>query len=206
MTIHNIEQRTPEWFALRTKYPLTASKAQAIATAGKGLETLCWDKKAEEYNIGEKEEYDNEHLKRGRELESEALDKYVDYRGEIETVGFVTDESISKVAGASPDALSETHNIEVKCFADTKYFKLLAEYKATGQVKVESQYEWQMQMQMLFTGKKKSHYVLYNPNYTDSIIIHEVLADEEKQAKIIAGLKKGEEILNEIDEKLGVAF
>ena len=206
MEVHNVQQRSPEWFKLRVRYPLTASNAQAIGNQGKGLETLCWEKKAEEYRVTERVEFDNEHLERGRELEAEAIEVYSSKYTPVKEVGFVTDESISKVGGASPDGETEDKNIEVKCFADTKYFKLLAEYKSTGKIKVEPQYEWQMQMQMLFTGKKKTDYILYNPNFADSLIVVEVAEDQEKQNKIKEGLKIGEKILKEIDQKLGTAF
>ena len=206
MEVHKVEQRSPEWFKLRIKYPLTASNAQAIGNQGKGLETLCWDKKAEEYRVTERVEFDNEHLERGRELEAEAIEVYSSKYTQVTEVGFVTDSSISNVGGASPDGETTEKNIEVKCFADTKYFRLLADFKSTGTIKVESQYEWQMQMQMLFTGKEKTDYILYNPNFADSMIVIEVLADKEKQDKIVEGLKIGEKILNQIDEKLGVAF
>ena len=207
MIIHEIEQRTPEWFALRVKYPLTASKAQAIGNCGAGLDTLCWEKKAEEYRTSERVEIDNEHLQRGRELEDQAIQRYTELYGtEVVPIGFVTDDKISKVGGVSPDGWTETHNIEVKCPADTKYFKLLAQYKAEGNITVESQYMWQMQDQMLFTGHTKSHYIVYNPNFEDDIIVIEVLEDKDMQDKIRAGLEKGEGILNEIDQKLGTAF
>ena len=67
MQIINIQQKTPEWFALRNKYPLTASEAQAIGNQGKGLETLVWEKMAERYSSQEKERYTNKDLERGVE-------------------------------------------------------------------------------------------------------------------------------------------
>ena len=207
MVIHDVEQRSPEWFALRTKYPLTASQAQAIGNCGKGLESLCWDKKAEEYRVTERIEIDNEHLQRGRELEAEAIERYTElYDTEVVPIGFITDDKISKVGGVSPDGWTETHNIEAKCPADTKYIRLLAQYKSTGTIKVESQYEWQMQMQMLFTGHEKTHYIVYNSNFEENIIVIEVEADMSKQAKIVAGLIEGEKILKDIDQQLGTAF
>lgn len=201
MQIHkDITQGSPEWFELRLKYPLTASEAQAIGNQGKGLETLCWEKMAQKYSSADKEQYSNKDLERGKELEPQAISLYeLETSNTVETVGFVTNEEISKVGGASPDGLvNEDGLIEVKAFADTKHFKAVIDFKKTGKFEIESQYIWQMQMQMLFTGKKWCDFVAYNPNYKQSLLIQRVEADEEKQKDIIEGLKKGEIIINEI--------
>lgn len=201
MQIHkDITQGSPEWFELRLKYPLTASEAQAIGNQGKGLETLCWEKMAQKYSSADKEQYSNKDLERGKELEPQAISLYeLETGNKVETVGFVTNEEISKVGGASPDGLvNEDGLIEVKAFADTKHFKAVIDFKKTGKFEIESQYVWQMQMQMLFTGKKWCDFVAYNPNYKQSLLIQRVEADEEKQKDIIEGLKKGEIIINEI--------
>ena len=76
MKIHDVEQRSPEWFALRKQYPLTASKAQAIGNNGKGLETLVWEKLAEAYSSGVVEDIGNRHTERGIELEPQAISLY----------------------------------------------------------------------------------------------------------------------------------
>ena len=193
---HKVIQGSEEWFALRLKYPLTASHAQAIATGGKGLETLCWDKMAEKYSDAPRVSYTNEHLERGIELEGQARSIY-----ELETclavseVGFVTNKSISNVAGCSPDGIVEKGLIEIKCFEDKKHFKMIKQG-----IVIESQYQWQMQMQMLFTGAEFCDFVLYNPNYRESLLVERVLPDKEKQDKILEGLKKGEELLKEINK------
>ena len=193
---HKVIQGSEEWFALRLKYPLTASHAQAIATGGKGLETLCWDKMAEKYSDAPRVSYTNEHLERGIELESQARSIY-----ELETclavseVGFVTNKSISNVAGCSPDGIVEKGLIEIKCFEDKKHFKMIKQG-----IVIESQYQWQMQMQMLFTGAEFCDFVLYNPNYKESLLVERVFPDKEKQDKILEGLKKGEELLKEINK------
>lgn len=202
--IHNVEQGTPEWFALRLQYPLTASNAQAIGNNGKGLETLCWEKAAEKYSSADKEQYSNKDTQRGVELEPLARQMYELETGNTVTeVGFITDEAISKVGGASPDGLVNDDGLfETKAFDDTKHFKAIVEQKKTGTFKIESQYLWQMQQQMLFTGRDWCDFVAYNPNYPQSLLIQRVPADKEMQAQIVDGLKKGEQILKEIEESL----
>ena len=72
------------------------------------------------------------------------------------------------------------------------------EYK-TGTFEIESQYLWQVQMQMLFTGRKWTDFVAYNPNYSKSLLIKRILPDAVMQQKIITGLKMGEKIISDIE-------
>lgn len=199
MKIHECEQRSEEWFELRKQYPLTASKAQAIATNGKGLETLVWEKLAEAYSSGIVEDWSNKHTERGVELEPQARSLYeLETGNEVQVVGFVTNDKVSKVAGASPDGLiGKDGLLEIKAFDDAKHFKMTI----LG-IEIESQYMWQMQMQMLITGRKWCDFLAYNPNFEKSLLIQRVKADKEMQAKIVDGLKKGEELINEIKAKI----
>ena len=64
MKIINCEQGTPEWFEER-KGIMTASHAQAIGNAGKGLDTYIHELMAEYYSSGEKEQFSNKHTERG---------------------------------------------------------------------------------------------------------------------------------------------
>lgn len=204
MKIHNVEQKSEEWFALRKKYPLTASKAQAIGNNGKGLESLCWEVLSEKYSSADKDSFSTKDTERGNELEPQARDLYeLETGNTVVEVGFVTDEKISTVGGASPDGLVNKDGLfETKAFADTKHFKAVVDFKKTGTFEIESQYMWQMQMQMLFTGRKWCDFVPYNPNFKQSLLMRRVLPDLEMQAKIKEGLIKGEKIINEIEAHL----
>jgi putative phage-type endonuclease len=198
MQVHNVTQGTPEWHELRIKYPLTASEAQAIGNQGKGLETLVYEKMAVKYSSGVVENYTNKDLGRGVELEPQARDIYeLETGNKVEQVGFVTNEDISKVCGASPDGMvGEDGLIEIKCFDDVKHFK------STIKLEIESKYVWQMQMQMLVTGRKWVDFVAYNPNYKKSLLIERVLADSVMQEKIKTGLAIGENLIKEIENKI----
>lgn len=199
MQIYNVVQKSEEWFELRRKYPLTASKAQAIATGGKGLETLVWETLAEKYSFADKDRVTNKDMERGVELEDQARDIYQLKTGlEAYEIGFITNENISPVAGVSPDGgiKNQKGGIEIKCFDDTKHFK----YSIEG-LEPESQYMWQMQMQMLFAEWEFVDFCAYNPNYKQSLLIKRISADNEKQQKIISGLKIGEKLIKTIEEK-----
>lgn len=199
IVIHNVEQGTPEWFELRKRFPLTASKAQAIGNNGKGLETLVWEKMAERYSSGVAEQLSNPHIDRGVELEPQARSLYeLETGNTVETVGFVTNSSVSNYAGASPDGLvSKDGLLEIKCADDKKHFRMIVEG-----VKVDPEYEWQAQMQMLITGRKWCDICFYNPNFTQSLLIQRIKADKESHDALLNGIKKGEEIIKQIESKI----
>jgi putative phage-type endonuclease len=200
MQIHNCEQRSPEWYELRKKYPLTASEAQCIGNQGKGLETLCWKKMAEKYSSSQEEGYTNQDLNRGVELEPQARDIYeLETGNKTEVVGFITNENISKVGGASPDSLvGDDGLVEIKCFIDVKHLKAIC-----NGLEIESEYQWQMQQQLLFTGRKWVDFVAYNPNFEKALLIVKVYPDLVMQEKIKTGLAIGEKIINDIEKKYG---
>jgi len=203
-TFHNVEQGTEEWHALRRQYPLTASKAQAIAAQGKGLETLCYTKMSEVYSSGEVPNFSGDDTDRGNELEPQARSIYELRNGVVvEQVGFVTDDEISAVGGASPDGMVEEDGLfETKAHNDLIHFKKINEWKKTGKFKIDMGYQWQMQQQMLFTGRKWCDHAIYNPNFKDSLLVQRVERDETMIQKLLTGLAMGEIIINEIKSNL----
>lgn len=189
MKTYNITQGTQEWFDAR-KGKMTASHAQEIATAGKGLDTYCIEIISEKYSTNT-ERYSNEHTIRGHELEEQARDIYSLVTGkEVEQVGFI---ELDEYTGCSPDGMTKTGLVEIKCHSDAVYAKLLI----TGSI--ETKYIWQMQMQMYITGKDYCDYVAYNPNFKRSLFIQKITREEEKIQKIIEGLATGRKILSEYD-------
>lgn len=198
MKIHNVEQGTQEWLDLR-KLKLTASKADAIAMAGKGLETLCLELVAEYFSNTPTEQYINSDMERGNELESEARNIYsLETGNKVLQVGFVEH---SENCGCSPDGLVNDEGlVEYKCPNNKNYIYLLYTDK------IDSKYIWQMQMQMLITGRKWCDFVAYNPNFDKYIYIKRVVADLEMQEKLLRGIKLGtekiQEIVSNIKEKM----
>ena len=123
MKIHTVIQKSPEWFAIRS-LKMTASHAQAIATAGKGLESYTDEMLAEHFSSATKEIFSNEHTERGNELEATARDIYsLENDVEVSEVGFIEH---SEYVGCSPDGLvGEKGGIEIKALSDVIYFKHL---------------------------------------------------------------------------------
>lgn len=191
MKIINVEQGTPEWFACRLG-KFTASSAQAIAANGKGLETLVYEKVAEILTGKMKEQYSNEDIERGKNLEDLARNSY-----EIETGNVVTQVGFIEKAediGCSPDGfVGEDGLVEFKCINDVNFAKYLHDGK------INSAHEWQMQMQMYVCERDWVDYVVFNENFLDrSTDIKRVELDEGKVAQLKIGLLAGKLRVNEI--------
>src|SRR3989304_2454768 len=185
-----LEQGSEEWFKVRLG-KLTASDAQAIATNGKGLETLVYQKVAELMTGKAPESYTNADMERGHELEALARNSY-----ELETgilvkqIGFI---ELDEFVGCSPDGLIAEEGLqEIKCKNDANFVKFL--YSKS----IDPEHEWQMQMQMLVTGRKWVDYVLFNPNFKKGTIITKIARRDDMIKKLEAGITKGREMIQTI--------
>ncbi len=194
MKIHDHEQQSPEWFAVRSG-KISASHAQAIAAQGKGIDTYIIELMAEYYSTAEKESFSNKHTARGIEMEEQARTIYELDRGvDVQKVGFIEH---SDFVGCSPDGLvGDDGLVEIKCPDDKAFFKFMLDGK------IDTGYEWQMQMQMLITGREWCDYVVYNPNFDKSIIVTRLLADKEKHDKLLQGFALAESMIKEIMGKV----
>ena len=193
MKIYNFAQNTEEWFNVR-KLKLTASDATAIGNKGAGLETLV-KKKVMETLVEESNSYTNEHIERGKELEPIAIAMYeFEYNVEVKQVGFV---EFTEFSGCSPDGLvGEDGGIEVKCRNNEKHFDFILG------AKLDSATEWQIQMNLLVTGRKWWDFVSFNPNFKKSMVVMRVLPDEVRQKKLLEGIEFGTKRILEILEEV----
>ena len=190
MKIHNFEQRTDEWYAIR-KGKMTASNAETIIANGKGLETYIYNLMAEYYSSAEKENYLNADMQRGIDLEPEARLEFEFYTDlDVQEVGFIEH---NEFIGVSPDGLvGDNGLIEIKCPNDSIYFKLLLSNN------IKPEYIAQMQMQMYVTERQYCYFVSYNPNFEKSLYIKKINRDEEMIDKLKKGLERGTELIKEI--------
>lgn len=191
MIIHTFEQHSEDWYNMRLG-KFTASHAATIATAGKGLETLCYDLVAEILTKHRKDTFQSPAMEQGNLLEDQARTLYeLETGNTVEQVGFV---EVDEYSGCSPDGLilNRTSGIEIKCPQDNTY----AKYLYDGIIKPE--YFAQMQMQMLFMQANVWDYVVFNPHFDTQIIIKKVPADVDFQNKIITGVDKGKNMVQKI--------
>ncbi len=189
MIIHKVEQGSLEWLQLRLGR-FGSTDAQAVATNGAGLETLCYKKAGEKLAGSFEDVYTNPDMERGNELENSARSAYEMSTGNIvKQVGYI---EINEFVGGSPDGLvGDDGLIEIKCqkpsvFLRTRHTK-----------KINTKYEWQMQHLMFITERKWCDFVVYNQHFEDLVIIR-VYRDEEKIQKIKAGLEAGSQKIKEI--------
>lgn len=195
MIIHDCTQGSDEWHKLRLG-KLTASHAQAIATGGKGLETLCRKLACEIYTGSSEETYSNQNMITGVEEESFARMAFELETGlNVEQVGFI---EYSELVGCSPDGLIGTDlGIEIK----RKTFSKHAELLLGGSF--EPQYIWQVYMNMLITERDSWYLVSYNPKFkSKSLFVEQFSPDEERYEKLLNGFEKGEKLIKDYLETL----
>lgn len=194
MIIHEFEQGSDEWLAVRLG-KFTASHGQEIANAGKGLDTLVKEKACEILTGKPTSTFKSEAMINGNESEQSVRLMFEFVTGiSVNQVGFY---EYDEFTGASPDGLtSDDGLIEIKC----PTAKVFLEYMIDG--KIDTKYMWQMQMQMLVTGKNHCYYVVFNPDFEEQIIIKKVDRDEDAIKKIIAGIEISKQKLQEILTKI----
>lgn len=194
MKIHTVAQGTEEWLKLRLG-KFTASSAQAIASNGKGLETLVFEKVAEILTGKEKEAYTNVDIERGHQLEEMARSAYELETGNlVKKIGFI---EVDEYMGCSPDGLiGEEGLVEIKCKNDVNFVRMMIDQK------VDPEHHWQMQMQMLLTGRVWCDYVVFNQNFPKPIIVIRVDRDQDATTKLDTGLLQGIQTIKKMLEQL----
>ena len=192
MKIFNFPQYSEKWWEIRSK-KMTASHAQAIGSCGKGLESYALELVATHYSKS-KDSYSNGHMERGLELEPEAAVVYqAETLSDVQEIGFVV---MDDHVGCSPDRLVDDRGLlEIKCLSDKVYFQLLM----TG--KIEPKYLWQMQMQMLVCDREWCDFFAYNPNFDRHCWMERIYPDPAKFEKLLDGIEKGKELIQEIENK-----
>lgn len=191
MKIYHFEQHSDDWYDIR-KGKFTASQAKTIATAGVGLETLCFDLATEILTNKTKPVVSTTAMQQGNDLENNARTLFELETGyTVDQVGFV---ELDEMTGCSPDGLilDRTAGIEIKCPQDNTYTR----YLFNGEIKPE--HYAQIQMNLLITNCAKWYYVVFNNNFKEQIVIKEILPDLAYQDKIKHGLEKGKTFLTNI--------
>lgn len=160
LTLHNIEQRSDEWHALRDG-KITASNAHKLLQYGK-------DKALEKSQF-----VGNIYTERGQILESEALELYERVKDtNVLLVGFVTNSDYPD-CGASPDAITD-RLIEVKCFNKDKHLSITSD-------NIPFEVMAQVQFGMMICEMQVADLVLYNPDVEpkNALKIIEIERDEQ---------------------------
>ncbi|MGE7139747.1 lambda exonuclease family protein [Luteibacter sp. NPDC031894] len=199
-----MNQGTPEWFAARcgkftgsrfadlmaiTKSGPSASRANLITSIA--LERLT----------GQPEQtYENDAMRRGKELEPIARGAYEAHTGDLVTeVGFIVCRDLNFV-GVSPDGLVDDDGmVELKCPASQA--KHLA-YLRDGMHALE--YRWQVQGQLWVAEREWCDVTSFDPRFPDGLqlAIARVTRDEKAIKELREACEKANDEVSAIVEEL----
>ena len=166
MILHDVEQRSPEWDALRAGKPTASGFSNLVTSKGepsKSLEPYALTLAAELYAGKPVDAWEGSWwMKRGAEIEGEALSFYA-FMSDADTnsAGFVTDDA--KEIGCSPDALVGGDGmVELKCLKAETHIKTILYYRKEGRCPTD--YVQQTQGQMMICERGWCDLVFYHPD------------------------------------------
>lgn len=193
---YGVEQRTPDWHALRLgRITGTSFTTMANGTAA-GRKTLCMTIAAERRFLKADEGYVNADMERGTELEDEGVARYeAETFARVEPVGFVSQGDV----GCSPDGLiGDDGGIELKCPAKGKVHM---GYLCAGKNAWKA-YKWQVQGFLWITDRKWVDFVSYFPCpiKEDELFVCRVTPDEECLSMLESGMNICLKMIGEITE------
>lgn len=156
--MESVQQRSLEWHEQRMG-KFTASeihKLMGIKGLGETGKSYAIDKAIEELYGEVEENFVSYDMERGIELEPLAFNKFKELKSleflEVKKCGFFSGD----FHGASPDGLVGADAVlEIKCPKAGTFFKLVADGE------IDKKYFYQMQHQMMLTGRKKAHFFNY---------------------------------------------
>lgn len=198
----DMEQGSPEWFAVRCGKVTASRVADIIAKTKTGYSTSRANYAAqlvtERLTGRPSETYTNAAMQWGTDMEPEARAAYEFYQAvTVEQIGFVLHPNIGE-CGASPDGLvGDDGLVEIKCPITATHIETLL-----GRV-APAKYMTQMQWQMACTGRKWCDFVSFDPRMPESMqfFVQRINRDEaviaDLEAEVIAFLK---EVRAKVDE------
>lgn len=124
------------------------------------------------------EGYQNDAMRRGTELEAEARDAYSFSTGNaVEEAGFVECSDLPNT-GCSPDGLiGDDGLLEIKCPAS-----MAKHLDALRSAAHADEYRWQLQHQLMVTGRAWVDAVSYDPRYPENLQLAIVRVDRDEAA------------------------
>ncbi|MCR4332283.1 MAG: YqaJ viral recombinase family protein [Sulfuricaulis sp.] len=164
--IHDVDQRSEAWFALRCGVPTASEFSKLITSTGepsKSASGYALTLAGEMFAGKPLESWEgNLWTERGNELELAAIQLY-EFTNEATTqqVGFVTHDTIE--AGCSPDRLvGDDGLLEIKCLKPERHIEAIVYFQKHGRCKPD--YVQQTQGQLLITGRKWVDLYFYSPD------------------------------------------
>ena len=199
-----MQQGSEEWFAKRagaftasrSKDLMARTKSGPSASRGNLITQLAVERLTGQCV----ETYSNAAMQRGTDLEPEARDAYIfDQCVSVEEVAFIDHPTIP-MCGCSPDGLvDEDGMVEIKCPASmAKHFAAL---KSGAHAK---EYHWQLQHQLMASGRKWVDAVSYDPRFPRGLqlAIKRIERDEDAISSLEIEIKKADAEINLVVEDM----
>ena len=201
MKVHNVEQRSEAWYALRSGMPTASEFKSLITSTGKPSKSITpyAYRLAGEVLAGPSVGSwgGNNDMERGRTLEEDAAAWYSFVNDvDVEDIGFITDDN--ERMGCSPDKLVASDGLlEIKCLNTEKHVAVIVEHETTG--KVPAAYIQQVHGQMLISERDWCDLVFHHHQLGGYVIrIHK---DEEMETAILNGI---DELIKTRDRALDI--
>lgn len=200
-----MKQGTEEWFAARLGIP-TASRFGDIMANGRGGQPSASRKNymaqllLERLTGTRQETFQSTAMLWGTEQEPFAREAYEAASGElVEECGLVTFEEGRGMVGASPDGLvGEDGLLEIKCPEPAQSLQNALDGL------YHEKYKWQVQGQLLVTGRKWCDFVVFDPRLPEQMQYHctRIAADNKALDELAAGLDAFINELNNMENQL----
>jgi len=165
MIVHDIEQRSAEWYALRAGMPTASEFSKIITSKGepsKSVSDYALTLAAEKFAGRPVDAWEgNSWTDRGRALETSAISLYEFARDTIvKPVGFITDDDASM--GCSPDGLvGDDGMVEVKCLKSDRHVRAILYFQKHGRCPPD--YVQQTQGQLMVCRRNWCDLIFYHP-------------------------------------------
>jgi len=185
MKTHDMEQGSPEWFAIRAGIPTASEFSKLITSTGapsKSMEGYAYTKVCEKFAGGPVDAFQgNMWTEAGKVDEAAAREQYAFVTGwDVTQIGFVTDDDVT--CGCSPDSMvNEDGMLELKRLKGSLLVEAHLYYHKHK--KLPTSYVPQVQGQMMICERKWADVVFYNP------LLPSLSIRVEPDLKVIAGLK-----------------
>jgi hypothetical protein len=204
MKLHDCEQGSDEWFALRAGIPTGSNFGKLVTSTGeisKSIKDYAYSLVSEKYASKRVDSFaGNVWTEAGKEDEDNARSHYWFTTGNaVSELGFVTDDDVTH--GVSPDGLvGEDGLLELKRLKGSKLVEAHLYYKKHN--KLPPLYVQQTQGQMMVMGRKWCDVMLYNPALPSLII--RVTPDDAVTEGITEAIKRVGQIRDETLATLGL--
>jgi len=198
MKIHNVEQGSEEWFALRLGVPSASRFKDLLTPTGKSsasAEKYMHELLAEKISGKRFDSFDTFHMKRGRDLEPEAANVFSFQTDLIcREIGFVTNDE--QTVGCSPDRLiQDLSGLEIKCPMHTTHVKYLIDFHNKNEM--PSEYYAQVQGTMMLMDLPDYWFMSYHPDLPN--LIMKIDRDDKYIANLSAAIDK---LLEDLENNL----